>query len=252
MVIIDPVPFFVIGERVNGIFAWPSGDWYRVSRRASFDAPATIVDEPLPINDSSSPASHDFDERARVDLTMRYFADIRPDLGVYYTHFVDSIAHNNWDFRFPDSWFGGDPHAELASSFDATTIANAYRQADAHIRDLVASFGPGTVILVSDHGWEFNEYKHFLSPHGVLIIANTGATGYGGVVDVLSVAPTILSLLRLPIANGMQPPIAEVTAALGATSAYDGLRQDFVIEDRLVVDPERRRLLKSLGYLSGQ
>lgn len=252
VVVLDPVPFWVIGERVNGLFAWPSRDWFRVSRRASIDGPTTFADEPLAIEPSLSSPAIDLEERARVDLTIRAFADIRPDLGVYYTHFVDRSAHDNWDFRFPDEWFGGDPHAELASNFNATTIANAYAQVDAHIRDLTAAFGAGTVILVSDHGWEFNEYKHFLSPYGVLIVAHTGATGYGGVVDVLSVAPTILSLLRLPIATDMQPPIADVTATWGTTTAYDGLQQDFVIEDPLVVDPDRRRLLKSLGYLSGQ
>lgn len=250
--IVDPVPFWVVGERVNGLFAWPSRDRFRVSRRTPSDKQTTIMTEPLPIASSDPARTFEFEERARVDLAIRAFADVQADLGVYYTHFVDRLSHYNWDFRFPDAWFGGDPRAELDSRFNSTSIAKGYAQADTAIRDLMAAFGPASVILVSDHGWEFNDYEHFLSPYGVLIVANTGATGYGGIVDVLSVAPTILSLLRLPIANDMQPPIADVTATWGTTTAYSGLQRDFVLEEHLVVDPERRKLLRSLGYLSGQ
>jgi len=249
--IVDPVPFWVIGERVNGLFAWPSLDGFRFTRRAPGDDEATIAYEPFPTT-SRTPGTVDIDERARADFAVRAFADEQPDLGVYYTHFIDRLSHHGWDFRFPEGLVGGDPDSELARNFETTSVANAYAQIDTQIRDLIQAFGVGTVILVSDHGWEFNDYEHFLSPYGVLIVANTGATGYGGVVDLLSVSPTILSLLGLPIATDMQPPIAGLTTTQGKTTAYQDLHRDFVTEGHPIADPERRELLRSLGYLSGR
>ena len=128
-------------------------------------------------------------------------------------------------------------------------MADAYAQVDAELRTLIDAFGgPATVVVVSDHGWEYSEYEHFLSTEGVLIVSGTGATGYGGVADLLSVAPTVLSLLGLPATSGMSPRLADVAPDRGLVPRADSsLPRNFVLED--IVDPDSRDLLRSLGYL---
>ncbi|MEO8682397.1 MAG: alkaline phosphatase family protein [Vicinamibacterales bacterium] len=248
--IFSPVPYAMAGERVNGFFVWPGpDDDFNVSRQESVGH-ATQAVVPLPPEGVAAAGIIDAEERTRVETAMRLFAESKPDLGVYYTHFVDSLSHYNWDFRFPAGWCGGDPAGTLDARFDTTSIARAYLQADAEVLDLIAAFGPSTVILVSDHGWDFNDYEHFLSPNGVLVVANTGAQGYGGVVDLLSVAPTILSLLGVPVAADMQAVIGDLTAG-ARTADYRGLHQDF-IPDKSPLDPNQLELLRSIGYLRGR
>lgn len=234
--VFNPVPFPVIGERVNGFFAIDSLDGVRVHRRSGAE-----FSGPLPGGEFER-------ETAEVALLDSQFRAGAVDLGIFYTHFVDSVAHYNWDFRFRRRFLGGDPAGKLDERFTYSAIADAYAHVDRHIGQLIDAFGsPSVVVLVSDHGWEYNDYEHFHSPEGVLVVAGTGATGHGGAADVLSVAPTVLSLLGLPATSVMGPPLVEVAPSRGSTTRFDLLDPDFILES--VIDPDRRQLLRSLGYI---
>ncbi|MEW6322784.1 MAG: alkaline phosphatase family protein [Acidobacteriota bacterium] len=247
--VFDPVPFRAVGEQVRGIFVWPGDEGFKIASAADDDDPAPVVAvEPYPDIAPHDPDAEDRFERARVELAARLFAETRPDLAIYYTHALDSLSHHHWDFRLRDSWFGGDPQGYVAEPFDGSPIAEGYERLDAALATLVSAFGEGTVVLVSDHGWSFSDYEHFLSPYGVLVIAHTGAAGYGGVADVLSVAPTVLSLLGVPADARMQRPLADVTGPVHAPRDYSTVRREFIFDDNPLDEAARRRLLESLGY----
>ncbi len=236
--VFDPLPLVVVGERVSGFFAWPSRDGFRLTRPegSRFEEPAPAPTDAVRESD-------------RVAIAAQAFRDERLDLGIYYTHFIDSTAHFNWDFGSAGRFWVGDPTVDLHEGFARSAVAAAYAQVDAELRTLIDAFGePATIVVVSDHGWDYSDYEHFLGPEGVMVVSGTGATGYGGVADVLSVAPTVLSLLGLPASSGMRPGLADIAPDRGVVPRADSsLPRNFVLED--IVDQDRRDVLRSLGYL---
>lgn len=244
--VFDPVPQAVAPEEVNGFFGVTEDDGLEFTwTRGGSPYREEIKPDP----------SHLGGEFGAEDETARIVADLlrreRFDLALFYTHFVDSTEHSAWDFKLRGGFLGGDPAEGLDERFDNTPIRRAYDDADRQIAQLVAAFGqPATVVLVSDHGWRYDDYEHFRSPFGVLAVAPAPATGYGGVADLRSITPTILSLLNIPLDPTMAEPIPGIASHRTSTTYAGTVVRRFV--DRDIDDSARRERLRSLGYVEGR
>jgi Type I phosphodiesterase / nucleotide pyrophosphatase len=210
--VVDPLPYAATPERLNGFFVEAGGS----GRFAVYRGNQRTVEEMR-----AAPDAGEFGEaRASARVAADLFARDRPDLGVFYTHLVDTTSHEAWDF--PDG------------RFDDTPIRRAYDAVDQMIGSLIDAFGSdATVMVVSDHGWNFDDYEHFNSPNGVLVVSPSRERGYGGVVDVLTVAPMVLG--RLGVA---------ANASLEAAGHREFVAPRFS-------DDERQQRLRSLGYVTG-
>jgi len=85
-------------------------------------------------------------------------------------------------------------------------IAEAYRQTDARLGELLAALGDDTrVILVSDHGFDFENGHHTHGPAGLFFARGPGFEAGHRVegLSVYDVAPMVLRLLGMPLPDDM-------------------------------------------------
>jgi hypothetical protein len=91
-------------------------------------------------------------------------------------------------------------------------VTEAYRRSDAFLGELMEAFGPGNVIVMSDHGfhlesywpnWE-QAYAHEFAPDGIFIAAGP-AFGHGRVegLSVYDVFPIMAQLKGFPLAKDL-------------------------------------------------
>ncbi|HTO86251.1 MAG TPA: alkaline phosphatase family protein [Thermoanaerobaculia bacterium] len=210
-------------------------------------------------------ATSDFYRRIVPDLARRY----RPELLGVYFELVDACGHLFMEDAPPRR--AGVTDADFTAFHD--TVGRCYQYQDEILADLLALEGPNTVtIVVSDHGFKTGAARPEtsgradtgLAPlwhrlHGVVFLhgrpVEAGAKIAGaGIYDV---APTVLSLLGIPLSEklpgkpmlqalrpGFRPsPIAALAdyAPLPARAAPAALPGD----------PEAVQKLMALGYLSG-
>jgi hypothetical protein len=243
--VFDPLPFDVAGEKVNGFFAWQADDGFRVAV-SNTDGSSSIER----IRDETSSDSYDDvirGEAIRAGIAARAFSQVRPDIGIYYTHVLDAIGHMIWE---PGAVT--DAHAARAERTRRVSegrVAAAYRAVDQAMQSLAESFGqPATIVIVSDHGWEFNEYAHRTAPMGVAIIAGAGARGYGGMMPIERVAATVLALARVAVPPAMAPPLDDVAPQW--TTCTNCAAPPVTFLSPPANDIERRNRLRSLGYIT--
>lgn len=243
--VFDPLPVDVLGERVNGFFAWQADDGFRI---ASSNAAGHFSVELVPDNTSSTSMDKVIrSEAVRAGVAARVFARERPDIGIYYTHVLDAVGHMIWEpAREPDV---ADARAERRRSLIEGRVAAAYGAVDDALKTLAESFGsPAAIFVVSDHGWEFNVYAHRTAPLGAAIVAGTGTTGYGGQVPVESVAATVLALAQVPVATTMADPIREIAPQWTTCTDCAAVPAKFLSSP--AAGSQRRDRLRSLGYVT--
>ncbi len=122
----------------------------------------------------------------------------------FYTHQPDSFQHWYWKWYEPQRFFGVTKRGLAAN---ADRIPKLYRDFDRFLDQLLASVGPGTVVIVaSDHGHSptivhslYTQHRH--GPPGILLMRG-GPVKRGLVLrdaDIYDVFPTVLYLLGLPV-----------------------------------------------------
>lgn len=143
-------------------------------------------------------------------------------------------------------------------------VREAYKAADEAIGELTAAFGPGNVVVVSDHGFErtrgrgAREYAHPNAPPGIFIAAGPafrrGTAEKVGVNDLMSI---LLYLKGLPISDEIRAPLRqdlftdEFRAAtpvlrvpsFGTLAPHDTMQEESSADQRLLEE------LKALGYI---
>jgi tetratricopeptide (TPR) repeat protein len=134
-------------------------------------------------------------------------------IGVYY-HFLDWVSHDFMMFH-PPRREGVDP---AAFELYRDVVANAYRLQDLLLTDLLNQCGRDTtLVLVSDHGFYSDDQRPATTPnitagiaawhrpHGIVALGGPGVATGATVrrASVLDVAPTILALFGLPLAEDM-------------------------------------------------
>jgi len=145
----------------------------------------------------------------------------------------------------------------------SNAIAERYRFTDARLGEVLDALGDDTqVIVVSDHGYDFEHDHHTYAPAGVFF-ARGPAFAAGRRVDGLSVydvAPLVLRLLAMPLPDDMpgarteacrealSPAFLDASPAVRiATYETRGAASYESIESPK--DDEIREVLKSLGYV---
>lgn len=144
-------------------------------------------------------------------------------------------------------------------------VHNFYRLADSLVGEILAAAGPDvTVVLVSDHGWSYEEadYGHNHAPDGVFLVSGPGARAGARLADapsVYDVAPTVLALFGLPpssafegaaVAGALEP--ARLAAAPATPIDYGGYRAPEVgllPDEPSQLESETIDKLRALGYV---
>ena len=190
-----------------------------------------------------------------VDPTLEHLVSLqegfRPTLTLASFYPVDVFHH-----RFAADWVRKGPAA--------TEIPHAYRILDDRLGRLMDSLAnPTNLIVISDHGFDFQNRHHTWGPPGV-IFAHGPSFGVGRQVEGLSVydiAPLALHLLGLPVADDMPGAQDLLFGGLLAPGLLDSRPVRSVptyetgekSEPEGRVYPDRERLLehlRSLGYIS--
>ncbi len=230
--VFDPVPFVTEPEVVNGFYTArrDSTYWAVFGDGIAVQRVERVRARPLAANYGALRDA----ERERRRLAAELFRRNAVDLAIYYTHFVDQAMHVTWGEVYHGRFLrcSRTSEAELVNG----PVAQAYVEADETLRELRGAIGMhAVVVLVSDHGWEWNEYLHYNAPRGIqLIWGSEESPGYRGVRSVLDVAPTVLRLLGA----------RENTVAQGRFVDLDQLGEH--------VDAERWGQLRALGYVAGR
>lgn len=197
-----------------------------------------------------------------VDYAIELFTRYSAELGIYYTHVADSLAHSNWDFYARDRFLlTGLPSALDESGWDAMVLAHReeppfriYDDLDQAIGRFRQAFPEAILVICSDHGWTFSGYEHFNSPEGVIVIAGEGTAA--GVplspASISDVTPTLLAMLGVPISKELagSPLVSAFSPKprLFSVEAYGALEHGLAAAE--VEDEEELERLRALGYVN--
>ncbi len=187
------------------------------------------------------------DHRGEQSLLHLLGREQRPDLVGFTSRKIDLASHYMWAFA-PDQ----SPEAV------SRVLEPVYRYEDDLVGRLVAAAGPATnVLVVSDHGFERTAtgYDHKDGAPDGIFVAWGPAFRSGATIDAVSlldVAPTVLHLLGLPVAQNMEGRVAEKAFAAARpvrwVATYETGRRATGAKDS-AVDAELREQLRSLGYI---
>jgi len=242
VIAIDPLPILLAPERLSGSFVIEDGHSVR-----DYSETGSVLHR-VP---SYPPSVAGYIRRSmtRAPIFAKLLRRERYDVAIVYTNFLDGAQHMGWRFKHPDGCIvcgDADPQAAFSAEFASSKLADAYVEADRSIAMLIDAFGhDATVILASDHGWEYDDYEHFARPYGMLIVANTGAVGYGGMASVRHVAPTVLVRAGIPPDERMIAALDVAGPALPSRKYPD--RREFIAP--IAGEGEKLRELRSLGYI---
>ena len=109
-------------------------------------------------------------ETQHLERFTRYTLDFVPSVVAYYSHFADGVNHINWKAEA----HGGNFFIGGLSSFDlepGPAITMVMRFLDRQLGELMRRLPEdSTLVVVSDHGFDFRGYEHDNAPAGVIII----------------------------------------------------------------------------------
>ena len=143
-------------------------------------------------------------ERAHFERFLAFSKRFTPDLVAFYTHFADGINHLNWK-----SAAHGDRFLISGIAKPALGSAPAITRGMDFVDTLLGEYmrvlpQDATLVVVSDHGFDFRGYEHDNSPAGVLIVRGPEIRpGVFSGASLYDVAPTLLQLLEIPAAQDM-------------------------------------------------
>jgi len=183
----------------------------------------------------------------------------QPDLLLYYTHFGDAVNHVNWrDEAYGHHFFISGLRQRDFEPGPATRRVMGFF--DEVVADVLAHLPPqATLVVVSDHGFDFRGYEHDNAPPGVFILRGPGLqTGPFRTASIYDVAPTLLNLLGLPVGEDMVGVPVELARPGGPLDrpvafvpshgpAMQTLRPGTPDPDDV---QEHREYLRALGYVN--
>ncbi len=238
----------------------PAGDGFH---------PAELADrwgrEPSPSQDwSQSETAETYRANAKrfedeISFSIELFRDFDFELAVYYTHFVDTVSHFNWDFWARKDFLlrnlpirlDNEQWSAMVAENATDQVFRAYEIADAQLRRIREAFPESTIVLVSDHGWTFSGYEHFNSVDGVLLIS--GPDVRSGVTDasIFDIAPTILSRMGVPVSQELHEPLRNIFHTENPTSWVASYPPHLPRGDKVEykLDDTELERLRAIGYV---
>jgi hypothetical protein len=194
-------------------------------------------------------------DRLRVGMARTALETSGPRRFLYaYIRGVDVAQHAYWHLH------QGRPDPDETDLEDV--VVRYYEMADRWIGEIRAAMSDdGVLIVVSDHGINPEEvqehaYKtgfHDHAPDGVLVSSRRIDGVDPGPLDahILDVAPTILSLVGMPVHAGMEGRVIEaITPRTFSVESWWSLRPALYERGNPELsNPELERFLKSLGYI---
>lgn len=253
-------------------------------------AQIAAADHPIPFHGPSVLKFGFCEQKTYENIAFDLLPKRQPDLSMVFLVGVDPISHTFWHCYQPDKFPQG-VEPDLARRL-GRIVPSMYEHDDATIAKLLALVDPETVVIVvSDHGFQASgklpgltqsvDYKSVglkkveeldepvnIGTSGIhhidgVFLACGGPIVRGAVPktqpSVLDVAPTVLALLGLPIAENMPGrvleelidpgflkahPIRRIGAYEDVVKASSAPRPDAAAADRL-----RAEQLKSIGYV---
>jgi hypothetical protein len=155
-------------------------------------------------------------ERVQYERFVRLALRYQPEVLLFYTHFGDAVNHLNWkdEAHGARTLISGLRHPDFEPGPPVSTVM---RILDEMLGDLLSRLeADTTVVLLSDHGFDFRGYEHDNAPPGVIILRGPGVRpGPIEGATIYDVAPTLLHLLGLPVAEDMEGEPLEIALAGG-------------------------------------
>jgi hypothetical protein len=204
------------------------------------------------------------------DLIYSEFADAlcpayRPALTAVYFRGVDFVEHFFWKYADPEPFGGVTPAEEEAYG---GVIDRYYEYQDGLLKRLLDALGDDVnVVLVSDHGFQARldpdpdrpELTGMHDLRGVFIASGPAfrSTGYYDGATILDIAPTVLAVMGLPVAEDVDGRVLEEVIRedhlerypLSTVPSYEPLLGKEKGEIGSTMDESIREQLKSLGYI---
>jgi hypothetical protein len=196
------------------------------------------------------------------DLTTsalaQYAFPLVPDwrlAGAYYRA-MDNSHHLTWNLRnLPGVDLVKHPERRFRN-----VVQRYYTHCDNLLAEILTQADESTVVLVvSDHGWESMEYGHSRAPSGFLVMAGgpTRSTGRRLRLHIADLAPTILALLGMPVAQDMDGNVARGLVyqdfwerhPVRLITTYEVAGESPEDSPVLDMDSETMSHLRALGYL---
>jgi hypothetical protein len=198
-----------------------------------------------------------------VDFTLDLFRDQQIDLGIFYTHFVDTVSHFNWDFFARDKTFltdlpsllSNDEWANLIEKSQEDRAFRCYVIMDQQLRRFLDACPHATFIVASDHGWTYSGYEHFGSPNGVIIAAGPGVRRGGEILDasIEDIAPTLLSRIGIPLSRELTGRVLNEAFETPIDSGWVASYEDSLVAPPSgqidAFDDEDAERLRAIGYI---
>jgi hypothetical protein len=223
------------------------------------EPPHTALDEICRANvDECGYARHELRAMAAFNALWRAG---RFTAGVNLTRLVDILGHFYTTAVFsnaaaPEGGFALKVSRE-EERWTFKAVVQAYRAVDTALTQLLDSLDDQTVlVVVSDHGWDYDGSHHAHFPPGIIALWGAGVRPQGKLEAprVLDVAPTILALTGAPLSRELEGRVlaeAFVTAPTPTfVDAYD-LPSPPPVSAAHESEQQRRYLnqLRALGYI---
>jgi predicted AlkP superfamily pyrophosphatase or phosphodiesterase len=203
-----------------------------------------------------------------TDASNQSFAEyllesrVQPDLFSITYILSDVAGHVFWHRYEPELYPGADRHDDRLRD----AIPNVYRQLDRWTGEILKRIDPdSTVIVLSDHGMGA---KRILprpgvnpagdhTPEGIFVISGPGIPRGAdlGVLQQIDLAPTVLALLDLPVAEDMPGRVVLAALPEGAYAepqwipSYGEGGEELYPEGLSPADEEYKDRLRALGYI---
>jgi len=193
-----------------------------------------------------------------------YLLESRPQPDLFSITYIlsDVAGHVFWHRYEPELYPGADRHDDRLRD----AIPNVYRQLDRWTGEILKRIDPdSTVIVLSDHGMGA---KRILprpgvnpagdhTPEGIFVISGPGIPrGLDmGVLEQIDLAPTVLAMLDLPVAEDMPGRVVLTALPEGTFTdpqwipSYGGGGEDLYPDGLSPADEEYKDRLRALGYI---
>jgi hypothetical protein len=223
-------------------------------------------------------------QRSYENFALHMLDKGQPDLTGVFLVANDPISHTFWHFFEPEKFEGVDP--EKARRL-GNLIPNFWEHNDRFVGELLAKVDSNTVVvIVSDHGFqasgivpkqisseEYDVLKAEGTKTGTVAIGQSGKHHIDGVLiacgpsikkgvpvraHLLDIAPTILTIMGLPVPEDMEGRVLTEIIEEEFLAAHPiqtvGSFEDYLVRDQLAVsedvnEEELLQRLRALGYV---